>query len=145
VVANVTTTGVNPDVFLKGNITYGASDGSDGLTVISDHDILITPDSPQNMTLEGIFIAQGGAFGRNLYACPGSYEPRTSLTILGSTISNKRTGTQWENGCWSWTGGYSNAGYLSRIDSFDRNLIADPPPFTPTLSNTFQFVDWRQE
>ena len=23
----------------------------------------------------GIFIAQGGAFGRNLYACPGSYEP----------------------------------------------------------------------
>lgn len=145
VVANVTNTGVSPNAFLKGNIVYKATDGSDGLTLIAENDVLITPDSPQNMTLNGVFIAQGGAFGRNLYACPGSYEPRTSLTILGSTISDKRTGTQWENGCWSWGIGYSNAGYLSRADSFDRTLVADPPPFTPTLSTTFQFVDWRQQ
>lgn len=145
VVANVTTTGVTADAFLKGNITYSSTSGSSGLTVISQHDILITPDAPNDMTLDGIFVAQGGAFGMNLYACPGPYEPKDTLTILGSTVSNKSTGTQWENGCWSWSTGYSNAGFLSRIDSFDRNLVSDPPPFTPITSTQWKFIDWRQE
>lgn len=139
VVANVTTSGVAPDAFLKGNISYAASDGSDGLTLISEHNILIAPDSPQNMNIRGIFVAQGGAFGRNLYDCPSSYEPRGTLTMVGSTISNKRTGTQWVDGC-----GSTNGGYLSRIDSFDRTLANDPPPFTPVVSTDYKFVDWRQ-
>ncbi len=141
VVANVTDPGVTPNAFLRGNIEYASADGSDGFTLISEHDILITPDSPQDMTLDGVFVAQGGAFGRNLYACPGPYEPRDTLTIFGSTISNMRTGTQWENGC----GLGSNAGYQTRIDSFDRMLANNPPPFTPVLSPDYKFVDWRQE
>lgn len=140
VAANITTTGVAPNAYLKNNITYGASDGTDGLTIIAEHNILITPDSPQTMTLNGVFIAQGGAFGRNLYACPGTYEPRTSLTILGTTVSNKRTGTKWVNGC-----GGSDAGYQTRVDAFDRKLATDPPPFTPTVSSDYEFVDWREE
>ena len=144
VVANVSDTGVTPDAFLKGNIEYAAADGSDGLTLISAHDILITPDAPANLTLNGIFVAESGAFGMNLYACPGPYEPKGALTILGSTISDKRTGTQWENGCWSWANGYSNAGYLSRTDSFDRTLANNPPPFTPALGSDYTFVDWRE-
>lgn len=150
VTANVSDTGVTPDVFLKGNITYAAADGSDGLTVISAHNILIVPDAPTNMHLNGIFVAQGGAFGRNLYittnrsgkyaGCDSRYEPRGTLTLLGSTVSNKRTGTQWENGC----GSGSNAGFLSRIDSFDRSQLINPPPFTPTLSTDYRFVDWEQ-
>lgn len=140
VVANVANSGVVPDAFLNGNIVYGSADGTDGLTLISQHNILIVPNSPQTMTLDGIFVAQGGAFGRNLYSCSsgGSYEPRTSLTILGSTISNKRTGTKWTCG-----NGFS-AGYQTRIDSFDRAQVNDPPPFTPTTSSDYRFVDWRQ-
>ncbi len=146
VVANVTTPGVTPDVVLHGNITYTTTDGSAGLTIISGHDILIAPDSPQNMTLDGIFIAQGGAFGRNYYyypsgGCDGLYEPRGTLTILGTTVSNLRTGTSWINGC----GSGVNAGYQTRVDSFDRALSNDPPPFTPVTSTQWQFVDWRQE
>jgi hypothetical protein len=99
VAANVTTTGVEPNVMLPGNLTYAATDGTDGLTLIAENNVLITPNSPQNMTLNGVFIAQGGAFGRNLYSCPGTYEPRGTLTILGTTVSNLRTGTQWVNGC----------------------------------------------
>lgn len=146
VVANVTTPGVTPDVVLHGDIKYATTDGTSGLTVISGHDILIAPDSPYNMTLDGIFVAQGGAFGRNYYyyaggGCNGTYEPRGSLTIVGSTISNLRTGTAWINGC----GSGSNAGFQSRTDSFDRTLLTDPPPFTPTTSSQWQFVDWQQE
>jgi len=141
VAANVTHTGVAPNAYLKGNITYAATDGTDGLAVIAEHNVLITPDSPSTMTLNGLFIAQGGAFGRNLYDCPGTYEPKNSLTILGTTVSNKRTGTQWINGCGWW----GDAGYQSRIDAYDRKLASDPPPFTPIVSSDYTFVDWREE
>lgn len=143
VVANTdpSTPTFKPDAFLRGNIIYSAP-GTSGFTLISGHDILISPDSPQDMTLNGIFIAQGGAFGRNYYRwCNSSYEPRDTLTILGTTVSLKRTGTKWMDGC----GWGLDAGYQTRIDSFDRNLVNDPPPFTPLLSDDYRFIDWRQK
>jgi hypothetical protein len=138
VVANVVDTGIAPSAFLPDNITYSSIDS--GLTIMAENDVLITADSPNIMTLNGVFIAQGGAFGRNYYGCPSSYEPRSSLTIHGTTVSNKRTGTKWVNGC---PGG--DAGYQIRIDSYDRALATDPPPFTPLLSTDYQFVDWRDQ
>ena len=149
VAANVTTTGVTPNIYLPGNITYANATGAAGLTAISANDILITPNSPDTMTLNGVFVAQNGAFGRNYYGensgghvtCPNSYEPRTSLTIHGTTVSYKRTGTKWVNGCYP----SGDAGYQTRTDAFDRLLSTNPPPFTPTVSNTYQFIDWRQQ
>jgi len=143
IVANVSNTGVAPDAFLKGNLVYSAS-GTRGFTLISEHNILITPDSPQNMTLNGIFVAQSGAFGRNYYSCSSypTYSQKGTLTILGSTVSYKRTGTQWTG---SACGKSYSSGYETRIDSFDRTLTNDPPPFTPTTSTDFKFVDWRQK
>lgn len=146
VVANVTDAGVTPDVVLHGNLTYTSTNGSAGLTVIGAHDILIAPDSPTNMTLNGVFVAQSGAFGRNYYyypsgGCNNLYEPRGTLTIFGTTVSNLRTGTAWVNGCSTNT----NAGYQTRIDSFDRQNSTNPPPFTPTTSTQWQFVDWQQQ
>ncbi|MDP3402936.1 MAG: hypothetical protein Q8S35_03225 [bacterium] len=140
VAANVTTTGIKPNVMLPGNLTYAQTDGSDGLTVIAQNNILITPDSPYNMTLNGIFVAQGGAFGRNYYG-NSSYDARGTLTILGTTVSNLRTGTKW---CLN-TSCTNSAGYQTRIDAYDRNLATDPPPFTPQTSSDYQFVDWREE
>ncbi len=138
VVANTVDTGVAPNANLPANITY--KDVLSGLTLIAENNILITGDSPNSMILNGIFIAQGGAFGRNYYGCPSSYEPRTLLTVRGTTVSNKRTGTRWQNGC-----SPGDAGYLSRNDAYDRILSTDPPPFTPTLSTDYEFVDWHEE
>ncbi|MBP9816973.1 MAG: hypothetical protein KBD05_03005 [Candidatus Pacebacteria bacterium] len=139
VAANVVNAGIAPNAYLKNNIVYGATDGTDGLTVIAEHNVLVTPDSPNTMTLNGIFIAQGGAFGRNYYG--GSYDPRGTLTILGTTVSNKRTGTKWcLNGSCTSYGGYAN-----RIDSYDRRLANDPPPFTPLVSTDYEFVEWREK
>jgi hypothetical protein len=149
VAANVTTPGVLPNIMIPNNITYSNPSGVSGLTAISANDVLITPNSPMNMNLSGIFIAQAGAFGRNYYGedptgryytCPNAYEPRGTLTIHGTTVSNKRTGTKWLSGC---PGG--DAGYQTRIDAFDRELSTNPPPFTPSVSATGQFVEWRQE
>jgi hypothetical protein len=132
---------VDVSAYLRGNIVYATGSGTDGFSLIAERNVLITPDSPQDMTLNGIFIAQAGAFGRNLYDCPSSYEPNGTLTILGTTVSNKRTGTKWLNGC----GSGSNAGYSTRIDAFDRQMVTSPPPFTPTTSSDYQFVEWREK
>lgn len=140
VAADVTVSGVVPDVVLLNNITYQTYDGTDGLTLIAEGNVLISPQSPNDMTLNGIFIAQTGAFGRNLYDCPGTYEPKGTLTILGTTVSNKRTGTKWVNGC-----GSDDAGYQTRIDSYDRRIATDPPPFTPYTSTDYVFLDWREK
>jgi hypothetical protein len=140
VAADTVHAGVAPNAMLPNNITYTSNAGTNGLTLIAENDILITPDSPSTMNISGIFIAQGGAFGRNLYDCPSSYEPRGTLTLTGTTVSNKRTGTRWVNGC-----GGSDAGYQTRIDSYDRKLSTSPPPFTPFTSTDYRFVDWRQK
>ncbi len=140
VAANVVTTGIAPNAILPNNLVYQATDGSDGLTLIAENNVLVAANSPTTMTLNGIFIAQGGAFGRNFFGCPSSYEPRGTLTILGTTVSNLRTGTKWIGGCPS-----GDAGYQTRIDAFDRKLSTNPPPFTPNTSTDFEFVDWRQE
>jgi hypothetical protein len=139
VAANVTNVGVDPSARLPGNITYSGTNA--GLTLIAENNVLITGNSPTNMTLNGVFIAQGGAFGRNYYGCPSSYEPKGNLTITGTTVSNKRTGTRWVDGCPNG----NDAGYQNRTDSYDRKLSTDPPPFTPRLSTDYEFVDWREE
>ena len=149
IAANVSATDIAPNAMLANNLTYSATDGSDGLTVIAENNILIAGNSPENMTLNGIFVAQGGAFGRNYYrqgknnsSCTPSYEDRGTLTILGTTVSNLRTGTKWNGvSC----GSASQAGYQNRIDAYDRNLSTDPPPFTPQTSSDYEFVDWREE
>ena len=140
VAANVINSGIAPNAMLRGNITYENTDGTDGLTVIAENNVLITPDAPYNLTLNGIFVAQSGAFGRNQYQCPGTYEPRGTLTILGTTVSNLRTGTQYLNGCPN-----GNSGYQNRTDTYHRALSNDPPPFTPEISGDYEFIDWRQD
>lgn len=149
VVAANTSSSLSPSVYLDGNITYGAADGSDGLTVIAENNVLIVPDSPTNMTLNGIFIAQNGAFGRNLYFssssktnCHSTYEPKGTLTILGTTVSNKRTGTRWTGSGFGCSG---QAGYSNRIDSYDEQMALDPPPFTPVVSTDYELMDWREK
>ncbi|MEK9160934.1 MAG: hypothetical protein AAB440_02785 [Patescibacteria group bacterium] len=139
VAANIVNANIAPNIYVKNNVLYEETDGTDGLTAIAEHNVLVTPDSPSTMTLNGIFIAQGGAFGRNYYG--SSYDPRTTLTILGTTVSNKRTGTKWclNGGCTSY------GGYGTRIDSYDRKLATDPPAFTPIVSTDYEFVEWREE
>ncbi len=141
VVANVTTANVTPNAYLPGNITYASADGSDGLTVIASHDVLITPNSPQDMSISGVFVAQSGVFGRNYYGyAGGSYEPRGTLTVMGTVLSALQSAETYVDGSGNPVGGYVNT-----VDYPDRALATDPPPFTPILSTNYTFVDWRQK
>lgn len=131
---------------LNGSITY-ANTETDGLTLVSEDNILITLKSPDVMTLRGIFIAQGGRFGRDSYGITGSYRTpsalrpyidRANLTVYGTIVSNGREGTQWTSG------GVFQSGYRLRVNGYDRNLALSPPPLTPYLSSEYQFIDWRE-
>ena len=100
--AKVSQSNFKSDIIINGDITYTTNDGSDGLTLIAENSILIPLIISDTLNINGIMIAQGGYFGRNLYPC--WYSPndhRSSLKTHGSIVSNGRVGTKW---------GYSGAG-----------------------------------
>lgn len=132
--ANLSDPNEKATLALPGDIDYTTLDGSDGLTAIAEEDVLITPDSPNQMELRGIFIAQKGRFGRNFY----SNNIKDKLEIYGSIVSNDRVGTQWV----SW--GQIESGYLKRENYVDTNLLYQPPPFTPFVTSQFEIANWRE-
>ena len=139
--ADVDTSGVDPSIILNNNITYANSTSS--LLAVSEQDMLVGFIVPNDMTLNGIFIAQKGAFGRNYYDTADmptawdQYVKRNSLTINGTVVSNGRVGTKWL------LGNTYVSGFANRTISYDRNAIVNPPPYTPATSDVFQFSDWR--
>lgn len=147
--ANLINPNTDTSVILNGDITYTSSDGSSGLTVVAEEDILVPLLSPEDMVLNGIFIAQNGQFGRHYYTTSGgrqvpsaydSYVQQNSLSITGTIVSNERVGTKWVTG-----GGVFVSGYDNRINSYDQILANDPPPFTPYVSSEYEFIEWRDE
>lgn len=136
--------GSAPNVILLDDITYSASDGSAGLTVIGEKNIIIAPNAPNNLTLQGIFVAASGYFGRNSYyfpsgGCNGLYEPRGTLTLEGTIVSNYAPRTRWPNGCFP-----GDAGYQTFTHTLDPDNATNPPPYTPSTSAERTFISWQQ-
>lgn len=136
--ADIDTVGVDPSMILHNNITYNSA--TSGLLAIAEDDVLIGYDVPDDMELNGIFIAQNGKFGRNHYTTDyqGGDRFRDTLTINGSIVSNGRVGTKWTSGG-TWVSGFD-----TRYNSYDRDLVAEPPPLTPVTSNDYRFIEWRE-
>lgn len=140
--ADVDTTGVDPSIILNNNLTYANEDS--GILVIGEYDVLIGLVVPDDMELNGIFVAQTGHFGRNHYdtSMPNAWEQyiqRNSLTLNGTIVSNGREGTKWVSGAGTYLSGFE-----FRYNSYDRDLVSDPPPLTPEVSDTYEFIEWRE-
>lgn len=133
------------DTILNGNLTYASSGITDGMTIISERDILVGLQTPDIMDLHGIFVAQFGHFGRNHYDTNylptylDPYATRSTLNTFGTVVSRGRVGTKWVN-----SGGSFVSGYSQRNDSYDAGLAAAPPPFTPQISSTFTLKLWEE-
>lgn len=132
--ANLVDPNQETEVILPGDLDYTTSEGSDGLTVIGEKNVLISPDSPNEMEIKGIFVAQKGRFGRNLYWA----NIKEKLEIYGSIISNGRVGTKWSSGSWI------VSGYRKRETYVDPNLLYLPPPYTPFVSTDFEIGRWQE-
>lgn len=133
--ANLIDPNKDTDIILQGNLDYATTLGNNGLTLIGERNLLIGPNSPNDMILKGILIAQKGRFSRNHY--PGNF--KNSLTIYGSIVSNGRVGTQWVS-----TGGQIVSGYRNRETYVDPYLLYNPSVFTPFLSPQFKIFAWQE-
>ncbi|MFH1036754.1 MAG: hypothetical protein V1756_01635 [Patescibacteria group bacterium] len=132
--ANLIDTNQDTDIVLTNDINYTTLDGTDGLALIGERNILIGPQSLDKLELRGIFVAQNGRFGRNHY--PNNF--RDKLEIYGSIVSKGRVGTQWV------AGGHIISGYTQRESYFDMNLIYNPPSFVPHVDPDFMIIDWNE-
>ncbi len=134
-----------PDIIINGSITYGGvRDGTRLFGAIAQGSVLIPYyGAPNNLVLDGAFIAQNGRFGRGHYrctmpACDSSYRLRNSITQYGMMGSNLSFGTAWMNGI-----GVIISGYQTSLTSYDPNMLYGPPPFFPTPGE-YQFLSWVQ-
>lgn len=145
VAATPSTTSTTPDAYLNGNILYASQDGSDGLTLVAEGDVLIPLIVPDDMEIHGVFVAQSGHYGRDYFSAedlPSQYDEyvmRASLTTVGTVVSNGRTGTSWS------CSGATCSGFMQRYDYYDQLLAFSPPPFTPTASTDYRYVLWREQ
>jgi hypothetical protein len=130
----------NTDIILNGDITYGGvKDGTRVFGAIAQGNVLIPySGAPNNLQLDGAYIAQHGRFGRRYYSS-GAYVLRNSLTKYGMTGSNLVPVTAWVNGSGTVIGGYAGGS-----DSYDPHFLYAPPPFFPT-SGEYQFLSWNQK
>lgn len=141
--ADLDTPGEDPTVVLNGDLTYNSDDA--GLLVAAEFDVLVGFEVPDDMEINGIFIAQNGHFGRNYYNTswvPNAWDEyvyRNSLTMNGTVVSNGRVGTKWS------CGGVYCSGFEYRYNSYDRDLVNDPPPLSPATSDVYEFTEWREE
>lgn len=146
-IAAASDTATNPSMILQGNITYASATGS-ALLAIAEQDVLIGVNVPEDMYINGIFIAKNGKYGRNLYCgtgvsgcSPGNNLPAAYLSSAalnsenfnGTIVSSGRVGTQWTN----------DSGFANRYNTYDRNLVTNPPPLIPSTSDDYEFTDWQ--
>jgi hypothetical protein len=152
--------GNDPTIVLQDNILYD-DPFEDGLLAIAEDDVLLGVDIPNNMEVNGIFVAQNGRYGRNMYCEPTldanncwrwmgywqyvgmpsalrTYVTRNQLDMTGTVVSNGRVGTKWSQG------GTFVSGFDNRSNSYDRNLVDDPPPLIPNTSDVYEFTEWRE-
>lgn len=137
------TPSTNVDIILNGNISYGGvHDGSRVFAAVAQRHIQIPwSGAPDNMRLDGAYVAQNGSFHRRYYPnCCGAQAHRlkTSLTRFGMVASNGVPATAWLDGS------TIVSGFRSGQASYDSNLLYGPPPYFPANSQ-YELISWEEE
>lgn len=127
-------TSVDHDIILNNDITYLVKDGNHVLGLISERDILVPHDSPDDLEVDAALLAQHGACKRYYYPS----DKKDSIYIYGSVI----TYGVWT---WSWTSGGSQvvSGYVTTNSTYDANLTYSPPGGFP-VGSSYNLVDWEE-
>jgi len=133
----------NVDIILNGNTSYGGvRDGSRAFAVVAQRHVLIPwSGAPNDMVLEGAFIAQKGSFYRRYYPSnggAGAHRLKNSLTLYGMFASNGIPVTAWVNGSGTVVSGFQ-LGQSSYDPNFGKtiyyNMSVDKDNWHCTLQN----------
>jgi len=132
----------NVDIWINGNLSYTAYDGTDVLGIISQDNIFFVRDVPNDFKIDAVLMAQKGKIIRHMYtnnscsAVVGSV--KNTIEINGALINYYKS-------YWNYTsGGTLLSGFRSRTINYDSHLLYAPPPYFPTTGE-YEFISWLEE
>lgn len=136
-------TATNRNVTIVSNINYTVKDGSDALGLIAQKDVIVGPQSADNLEIDAAMLAQTGRIYRPFCwndSCNGSnrLNIRNNITIYGSIGCSKYWNWTWVNGS-----GTVLSGYRTTNQTYDDKLQFAPPPLFPT-TGSFAMLSWRE-
>lgn len=117
----------SPNIYIPGNITYAAQDGSSALGLIAQKGVVLTYYAPNNLDIHAALIAQNGSFQR--YNFPNTL--KNMLTVYGSISSFGQAGIF-----------YGTSGYQIRNYTYDSSLLYGPPPSFPLSASGYEQISW---
>ena len=122
------------NIMIADDITYTAQSSDDVLGLLSQGEIIVPYEVPDDMTIHAAMLSQFESIGRPYYID----DIKSSLTIFGSQIS-------YEGGGWKWVSGYGHviSGFVDTIHSYDGNLKYFPPPGFP-VGTTYELISWEE-
>jgi hypothetical protein len=124
----------NASIIINGNITR--ADPTDTmLGLIAQKNVLVPYDSPNQLEIQAVMVAQKGAVQRMYYS---SDNPKERIRVRGSIVTNN----VWT---WSWVdaGGTVLSGYQNTESYYEPALIYFPPPYFPTIGE-FNTISWEE-
>lgn len=129
IVAGDLSGGTAKNIYLKNNLRYTNTDGTDSVGLIAQNDITVTRNSLDALRIDAALLAQNGRVGRIYYS--DSY--KSSIIIFGSIATRGRYGFAYTDG----------TGYAVRTLMYDNNFLYFPPPYFPT--GTHYAIDLWEE
>ena len=126
------TVGAQYDVLIPNSVVYKSDPrtnpaSTDTLGIISERDIIISDNAPNNLEIDGSIMALETSFMmNNWWVGP----PKGTLTVYGGIIQDQRGPV----GTFNSVTGQKASGY-SKSYSYDPRLLSNPPPFFPTTGD----------
>ncbi len=122
-----------PTIYIPNNLLYAAKDGTNVLGLLSQKDIVVTYNAPNNLEIDGALIAQNGS--TQFFYYPSLI--KNSITVFGSIM----TFDQWT---WTWVNGNGDvtSGYPLTNHTYDQNLLYAAPPSFPLSASGYQLMSW---
>lgn len=131
-------------ITVNNDVLYTNYDGRDTLGLFAQKNFNIGLYSEDDLRIDAGVIAKNGRAGRFYYRPPTSqgqggagcqqWNTRSVLTTFGTLVSNKRYGFAYTDG----------TGYLIRNLLYDANLLYNPPPSFPLVSDQYIQLSWDE-
>jgi hypothetical protein len=123
------------EIYINGNILYSEKASDDVLGLISQGNIIVPLDVPNDMEVDAAALSQFEKIYRPRYNDGYVENIRNSLTFFGSQIS-------YNGGGWKY-GNPVVSGFVNTNHVYDGNLRYYPPPGFP-VGNTYDLISWEE-
>ncbi|OGH85876.1 MAG: hypothetical protein A2493_02410 [Candidatus Magasanikbacteria bacterium RIFOXYC12_FULL_33_11] len=126
-------------ILIPGNLIYSEKHADDILGLLSDTNIIIPYDVPNDMEIDGALLAKSGNISRPYFSySSGSKYIRDSLSVFGSQIEYSSGGLKWVNSY-----GTIISGFVDTIYTYDGNLLYKPPIGIPVIPE-YKLISWHE-